>query len=247
MPKLFNFTTNRRGLLVYGGEASDDLGIVCTEAPAFERPTRKQTVYTVPGRNGSIIYQQNAWNDVTRTYKVFVADTADKDLVDIANGVGAWLNSKSGYNRLEDSFEPDVYRLAYYAGGDNIANSMMQYGSAVLRFTCRPERFYKDGENAIEVSNGDKIANDTRFASKPLIYIEGSGEISLSIDGATIAADIADYIYIDCESMNAYRQPAENMNANITGTFPTIAPGVSNISITGAVTKATITPRYFTI
>jgi len=247
MPKLFNFTTSRRGLLVYGGEASADFGIVLAEAPAFERPTRKQSVFTVPGRNGAIIQQENAWNDVSRVYKVWVADSADKDLTDTVDAVAAWLNSKTGYNRLEDNFEPDVYRLAYYSGGDSFTNDLTQYGEASLRFTCRPERFLKDADNELEVVNGSEIINETRFASRPLIHLEGSGLVSFSIEGVTITASIADYINIDCESMNAYREPAENMNANITGTFPTIGPGVANIGITGTVTRATIRPRYFTI
>lgn len=247
MPKLFNFTTSRRGLLVYGGEASADFGIVLAEAPAFERPTRKQSIFTVPGRNGAIIQQENAWSDVSRVYKVWVADSADKNLTDTVDAVAAWLNSKTGYNRLEDNFEPDVYRLAYYSGGDSFTNDLTQYGEASLRFTCRPERFLKDADNEIEVSNGQAIINETRFASKPLIHLEGSGIVTFSIQGVTITASIADYINIDCETMNAYREPAENMNANIAGTFPTIGPGVANIGITGTVTRATIRPRYFTI
>lgn len=247
MPKLFNFTTNRRGLLVYGGESSDDFGIVLSEAPAFERPTRKMSTYQVPGRNGAVVIPQDAWNDVTRSYKVWLADKADKDLVDVVNDFEAWLNSKSGYTRLEDSFEPDVYRLAYYSGGVSVSNSLMQYGEATIKFACRPERFYKDGEQALEVFGGSKIANPTRFDSKPLIHIEGSGAVTFSIEGVTITATLTDYINIDCETMNAYREPAENMNGVIGGTFPTIKAGVNAIGMTGAVTRATIVPRYFTI
>ncbi len=247
MPKLFNFTTNRRGLLVYGGEASADFGIVLAEAPTFERPTRKQSVFTVPGRNGAIIQQENAWNDVSRVYKVWVADSADKDLADTVNAVEAWLNSKTGYNRLEDNFEPDVYRLAYYSGGDSFTNDLTQYGEASLRFTCRPERFLKDADIELEVANGSELINETRFASRPLIHLEGSGLVSISIEGVTITASISDYINIDCETMNAYREPAENKNADITGQFPTMVPGLNHIGTTGTVTRATIRPRYFTI
>ena len=95
--------------------------------------------------------------------------------------------------------------------------------------------------------NGSKINNPTRFESKPLIHIEGSGAVSLSIEGVTITATISDYINLDCETMNAYRLPAENMNSYVGGTFPTVKEGVNSIGITGSVTSATITPRYFTI
>ena len=247
MAKLFNEFTNRRGLIVYGGEASSDYGMVVAEAPSFERPTRKQSVYTVPGRMGDVVFQQDAWNDVARTYQVWLADDAEKDLVDQVDAFEAWLNSQKGYQRLEDSFEPDVFRLAYYSGGIGVSNHIMQYGEATLTFTCRPERFYKSGEQPISVVNGDNINNPTRFASKPLIHIEGSGTVTISCGGKTMSASVTDYINIDCEQMNAYRLPAENKNSQISGSFPTIEPGINTVGITGTVSLCTITPRYFTI
>lgn len=247
MAKLFNEFTNRRGLIVYGGEASSDYGMVVAEAPSFERPTRKQSVYTVPGRMGDVVFQQDAWNDVARTYQVWMADDADKSLVDTVDAFEAWLNSQKGYQRLEDSFEPDVFRLAYYSGGIGVSNHIMQYGEATLTFTCRPERFYKSGEQPVTVVNGDKINNPTRFASKPLIHIEGSGTVTITCGGKTMSASVTDYINIDCEQMNAYRLPSENKNSQISGSFPVIEPGINTVGITGTVSLCTITPRYFTI
>ena len=247
MAKLFNEFTNRRGLIVYGGEASSDYGMVVAEAPSFERPTRKQSVYTVPGRNGAVVFQQDAWEDVVRSYQVWLADDAEKDLVDQVDAFEAWLNSQKGYQRLEDSFEPDVFRLAYYSGGIGVSNHLTQYGEATLSFTCRPERFYKSGEQPITVVNGDKINNPTRFAAKPLIHIEGSGTVTITCGGKTMSASVTDYINIDCEQMNAYRLPAENKNSQISGSFPTIEPGINTVGITGTVSLCTITPRYFTI
>ena len=247
MPDFLFNGTNRQGLIVYGGEASDDYGIVVSEAPVFDKPVRKTEVFNVPGRNGSILFQQSAFEDVTRTYKVWVSEGND-NLTTKVNAISAWLFSKTGYQRLEDSFEPDVFRLAYYSGGNEFANQLLMAAEADLSFTCRPERFYKDGENEITVSNGDKIFNVTRFASKPLIHIEGTGTVTVSIAGTTITAkDLVDYINIDCDRMDAYRLTSENRNDKISGTFPTIVPGQNTIGITGSVTKVTIVPRYFTI
>lgn len=248
MPELFNNDTNKQGLIVYGGESSSDYGMVVAEAPAYERPKRKETIYNVPGRNGSIIFQEDAWEDVNRSYKVWLAPSRTRTLTQRVDALEAWLNSKTGYVRLEDNFEPDVYRLAYYSGGDGFSNSLTQYGEATLSFTCRPERFLKSAESAITVTNGDSISNPTRYASKPLIHIEGVGTVKVSINGVTITAkDITDYINIDCYRMNAYRLASENKNSKVSGTFPKIEPGANSISITGTTTLVTITPRYFTI
>lgn len=248
MPNLFDEDTNTQGVIVYGGESSTDYGMVVSEAPAYERPKRKETIYNVPGRNGSILFQQDARENVNRSYKVWLAEDSTHTLVEIVDAVEAWLNSQIGYIRLEDNFEPDVYRLAYYSGGDGFSNNMIQYGEATLNFTCRPERFYKNAEAAVEVLNGDTMSNPTKFASKPLIHIEGTGIVTVSIGGETITAkDLVDYINIDCDRMDAYRLTSENRNNKISGTFPTIKPGSNVITITGSATKVEITPRYFTI
>ena len=246
MPKLFNIATNKRGLIVYGGESSSDYGMVVSEAPAYERPNRKQTIYTVPGRNGAVVFQDDAWEDVVRSYNVWIAEGVQPLSVKVS-AFEAMLNSMKGWQRLEDSFEPDVFRLAYYSGGNDFSNKMTQYGEATINFTCRPERFLKAGEQEVTVVNNQKIVNQTRFTAKPLIHIEGSGTVTVAIGGNTISASITDYINIDCETMNAYRLAAENKNSDISGSFPKIIPGENTVGITGTTTKVTIVPRYFTI
>jgi phage-related protein len=246
MPKLFNNGTNKQGLIVYGGESSADYGMVVSEAPAYERPNRKQTVYTVPGRNGAVVFQEDAWEDVQRSYNVWLAYDMNS-LADKLDAFEAMLNSMKGWQRLEDNFEPDVFRLAYYTGGDSFSNQMTAYGEATINFNCRPERFLKTGEFETAVVNATKLVNPTRFTAKPLIHIEGSGTFNVQIGGNTIVATMTDYINIDCETMNAYRLPAENKNADISGSFPIIKPGENIVGITGAPTKVTVVPRYFTI
>lgn len=249
MPKVFHSGTNKRGLLVYDGDASSDYGMVIAEAPSFDSPVRKQTIFNVPGRNGSIVFQQDAWEDVSRSYRVWI-DNGFDDLATRVRAFEGMLNSKSGYLRLEDSFEPEVYRLAYYAGGDDFSNVLTAYGEATIKFICRAEKFYKAGEMPIEVNNSDVIFNPTRYAAKPLIYIEGSGTINISMSGNTISAEVDDYITIDCESMNAYREAwgvKENKNDKISGSFLSVMPGDNTVGITGSATKVTVTPYFFTI
>ena len=246
MPNLFDKFTDKRGLFIFNGESSADFDLVVSEVPTFEKAGRKSSAFDIPGRNGSILYQQNAWNDVTRQYKIWAAVDDATKLPDKVNAFTAWLNSVTGYQRLEDSFEPEIFRLAYYNGGTNVSNNLMQYGEATISFTCRPERFYKTGEQVEDLSAGN-IYNPTRFEAKPLIHLEGSGNITVSIGGRSMVANVADYINIDCERMNAYRLPSENRNDKITGTFPNISPGVNVVGLSGSVTKATIIPRYYTI
>lgn len=248
MPKLFNSVTNKQGLFVFGGEASSDYGIVVAEAPTFERPVRKQNVFTIPGRSGVIIEQQDAWEDVSRVYKVWLTKEGKAPLNEAVNNFMAALNSQKGYVRLEDSFEPEVFRLAYYSGGNDVSNEMTQYGESSIKFTCRPERFYKNGEDELTITTGDKIYNPTKFMAKPLIHLEGTGTSTIIINGRAMSVTFANgYVNIDCDTMNAYRLPSENKNADITGVFPTLEPGTNTVTLGVTITACKIIPRFFTI
>lgn len=81
-------------------------------------------------------------------------------------------------------------------------------------------------------------------------FIFGDCEIHL--------AGLYDYMYIDCESMNAYREPGENLNPLVSVMdlygapsvkFPRLEKGATTVSRTGTdwITKLTITPRYWTL
>ena len=255
MPNVLN-GANKQGLIVFGGERSDNYGMVVSEAPSFERARRKQTVITVPGRTGDVVFQEDAWEDIPRPYNVFIAEDLQEDsggnisgtLAERVDEFEAMLNSKTGYQRLEDNFEPDIYRRAYYSGGDGFTNELLAIGRATINFTCDARRFLKSGDIPVSVTNGATLTNPTRFASKPIIHIEASNEtISVSIGGKTITAEVTDYINIDCERMNAYRLPVENKNDKISGSFPTIPSGSNTIGITGTYTKVEITPNWFTV
>ena len=115
MPKLFNEVTNKQGLIVYSGGASTDYGIVVSEAPAFEKPNKRLQVFNIPGRNGSVIIEDKSFDDTVRNYEVWLSDNEGLDLNETIYKVCEWLFSPSGYQRLEDSFEPDVFRLAYFS------------------------------------------------------------------------------------------------------------------------------------
>ena len=253
---IYSLLTNKQGLIVWGGESSTGYGMVVSEPPAYDKPVLKQTIYNVPGKNGAIIFDEGAYEDTTRKYKVFVLEDEEEEsggaitgtLVEKVADLSTWLFSKHGYTRLEDNFEPDVFRLAYYSGGNEFINRLMQAGSAELMFTCRAERFLKSGDSAETHSSGDTITNPTKYTAKPLIHIEGSGTVTVALGGNTMTAVLgtSDYIDIDCERMNAYKGTTLK-NDKISGDFPVIKSGANTLTTTGTITKLTITPRYFVL
>ena len=254
----FNSLTNKQGLIVWGGVDSTSYGIVVEECPAFDKPTKSTEVFNVPGRNGAIIRQDGSFDDVPKNYKVWIDENIQYDsggnvisgtLAERINNFTAALLSKNGWQKLEDNFEPDVFRLAYYSGGNEFSDELMMYGKATLKFTARAERFFKSGELPIAFAGGTTTFNNpTLFTSKPLWTVTGTGSVTLTSGGKTMAITLGtnESIQIDAERMNAY-YGSTNKNNQISGEFPVLAPGSNTISTTGTVSLAQFLPRYFTI
>ena len=84
--------------------------------------------------------------------------------------------------------------------------------------------------------------------NKNIIHIEGSGDGTLTVAGTLMEfTGIVDYLNVDSDIMDVYRQPTENRNSLMTGDFPVLPAGDSSVSFTGGITKVTITPRFWRI
>lgn len=238
-----------KGHIYWNNKDSYDLGIIVEQVPNLNKPQRKYDTYTVPGRSGVIIEQQDAYDNIEKSYNIwFAVDKFYKDLYSPqkAAQVASWLYSVNGYSRLEDNFEPDIYRKAYFVGPLNIENHMQKYGICEITFNCRPEHYLKVGESFIE--NPNILRNPTTFNAKPLIKVEGSGNVYFIIQGQRVdITGLQDYIYLDCDAQDAYRQPAENKNSMITGNFPIIYPGDNSVVKSSGITKLSIQPNYWTL
>ena len=234
-------------IINFAGVSSDNLRIRVERYPVRVLPERSQTTTEVPGRNGALLMVDGNWNNYDQEYEIFIS--AEKPgLVRAARAVAEWLEAPAGYQRLEDSYEPDVYRMAYYAGGQDIESILNRFGRATISFACEPQRFLKSGEVAKSFSAAGTLTNITKFDALPLITVYGTGAGTLTINDNTVSiSDIDEYVVLDCELMDAYKGTA-NKNGTVTLLeFPVLTPGENSISFTGGVTSVDIVPRWWTI
>lgn len=238
------------GSFTFAGASSSAYNVIVENVPAMNRPARKQTVIEVPGKSGDIIFPEDAWANIQQGYDIFKgtgAVAATKD----ARALISWLHGVKGYQRLTDSFDPEIFRLAYLDGDIEIENIRNNIWRARVNFSCRPERYLLTGETVTtKTSSGGTITNPTAYNSKPLVKITGSGAVTLTVGTYSLSiSNITDYINLDCETQDAYKTLAENQNSRVTITqgdsFPVLVPGSNTISWTGTVTKVEITPRWW--
>ena len=233
------------GVIIFNNKSSADCRIQVAHPPGYAYPERDYTITHIPGRNGDIIQDNGCYKNVERTYEVSF-DVPNEDFATYANAVSAWLHSTTGYARLEDSYEPNYYRMATYQESNIFENLYNQAGTATIVFECKPQRFLKTGDNIITIQNSLTIINPTGFEAYPLFKVTGTSGV-LTVNGNSITfSSIDDFVILDCELQDAYKENI-NKNSTISGTFPVSKTGSTTISWTGDISSVTMKPRWWTI
>ena len=233
------------GVIIFNNKSSADCRIQVAHPPGYAYPERDYTITHIPGRNGDIIQDNGCYKNVERTYEVSF-DAPNEDFATYANAVSAWLHSTTGYARLEDSYEPNYYRMATYQESNIFENLYNKAGTATIVFECKPQRFLKTGDNTITVQNSLTIMNPTGFEAYPLFKVTGTSGV-LTVNGNSITfSSIDNFVMLDCELQDAYKESI-NKNSTISGTFPVLKPGSNTIRWTGGISSVTMKPRWWTI
>lgn len=228
---------------VCGYEAAN---IVVQKYPERTIAKRKYDVVSVPGRNGDLYFSQDAFENVVQEYDVYISAEREK-LPPMARKAAEWLQAEPGYHELWDSYEPEIFRLAYYSGSENIENIFQRFGRMTLAFSCKPQRFLNSGKEAISFSAPEQLYNPTRYNARPAVTVFGTGSGTVTIGETTITlSGISEYIVIDSDLQDAYKGTL-NCNSKMTGEFPELLPGMNVISWTGDITGITIIPRWWTL
>lgn len=162
-------------MIIFNGVSSDEVGVIIEHHPSIVFPRRRVEVFQIPGRNGDRIIDQEVYDNYNQTYSVFFDSKFRGGLEAAIPKIASWLLSGTGYGRLEDSYYPEFYRMAYVPDVSEFLTHFTEYGRGTLTFSCMPERWYKQGEIEFEVQSGQILYNPSGFRAKPLIrWVNGS-------------------------------------------------------------------------
>lgn len=170
------------GKIIFGGVDSSDYGIYISGEGVYNAPERAVELVTVPGRNGAIALDQGRYNNIKVTYPAMVLEDDQENFRERLSEFRNAILSQKGYQRLEDSYHPDEYRMGVYASGLEVAKVFrkMRGGEFELTFNCKPQRWLSVGALPIPVDSGDVLQNPTVFDSSPLLEVEGYGTVSFN-------------------------------------------------------------------
>ena len=266
------------GSLTFYTKTAASLGLRIGGVDVYKTTGNNITTINVPGRIGQVIpvdYDLLLNNEI-REYAaaIYLRAASNADVEEAMIKIRDWLLNHPGYQTLTDSYEPSVYRRAFFSG-DLIPKrkGAGQNFEIPLRFSCDPRRYIANVPDTVMNMGAqgaltatitppfqDGIGLYIPEAPKPLIKFEGgwaNDPTTLTFTDSTYTEDYGHIsfdgnigtLYFDCETLNATSQPNGGVSLN-----SWITDAVGDLQLNKTVTymkrdnvdsKITITPRWW--
>lgn len=190
--------------LIYGGVNSADYDIYISGDGVYNAPERHVEMITVPGRDGLVALDMGRFENIEVVYPCGTFATTQEEF---SEKLSAWRNaimSLRGYQRLEDTYHPEEFREAVFMSAIEVEPvSYNRAGEFKLTFNCKPQRRLSVGDLPIPVDSGDVLENPSPFESRPLLEIEGHGDVNFNDYTVTVGdLYLGDTTILDAESTN---------------------------------------------
>lgn len=197
---------------------------------ATPRATEKVSIY---GANGSEIILDGAYESYERVFTFYVPK-----LIDISTIIEKFQPKDNviefGY-QLGSFFYADFVDASYSPNGPHA-------WALEVKLEMQPFRYQKNVQDVVLTGNGT-VTNTGTVYSEPVITLEGSGDVSLTIGQQTMYLTLDTKATIVCQHK---RQNVYDKNGNIKNTlrkrgpFFEIPVGRSGVSVSGNIRKITI-------
>lgn len=162
------------GRFILGGHSSDEWGMSISGAGTYSYPRRARELVSIPGRSGALIRDLGYYENVDISYNVSILENFEQNIRAFMN----FLQSQTGYIRLEDTYHPDVYRMVVSTKDIKVdaikPDQGMSYrgGNFVLTLNCKPQAYLKEGEKvALTITEAGTYTWHNKYESYPLIRI----------------------------------------------------------------------------
>lgn len=247
--------------LIFNGISTIDMGVRIQSPPVYEFSSKEYELLRIEGTSGNLVINKNTFRNVKRKYVLILGFGPDSPFVSNANMIVDWLMSANGYARLEDSYEPDYYRMALFEDSGEMPNIYDRATVLEVSFACKPQRYLKSGEVKKTIEQLDtfvKIINPTKYISLPEIVLDGDdieieffsrNDLGNPKNTSSINSSYDSEFIIDSELQDCYVEDKYvNNHVVLDNEFPKLYPGINWIKISGSILrKFEIKPRWWTL
>ena len=224
--------------IIWKGVNSDTItGLLISELPPITKPKMRTSSATIDGVDGDIISElgYEAYDK-----EVSIGLSYNYDINEV-------IKYFTGKGELVLSNESDKYYKAQIVESVDY-EKLINFKTAKVKFHCQPYKYLLNEtpvEVAITTETEVEVENKGLEKSKPIITLEGTGEIGLYVNGNQIftynfGEDTE--VVIDSEKQDAYLGSILK-NRQMLGEFPILEAGENTITWTGTITNIKIEPK----
>lgn len=214
---------------------------------AFPSPEADVEFVEVLGRDGDVAIDNERLKSTNFSLPIRLKLPPNKDINKVATDISNWLKGEIGWFPLRFSGSPDYEYIAMMYEQFDVQETLKQYGRTVLTFRLQPYK-RRIGQKTLIVTNGTTLSNTESRKAKPLIHIEGTGDINFkNNDEDWLKLRSVDrHITVDSDLMSVYKndEPQYNKMIDMKPMFPLLYKGNNKITWTGNVTRVEIQPRW---
>ena len=213
------------------------MGILISAMPDIMKPQRRETEITIPGRNGVLTIDEGTYEAYTLSVACGTRGTAR------LNEIVSWLD---GNGDLILSTEPDKVYKARIGNAISISDVIYLYTSFLVQFKVFPFKYSVDqADEELNLSVPTTIYNQGTIYSEPIITVFGTGNITVTINGASYTiSGIDGYVTINSEIQEVYKNNTNKNNSFLAMDFPRFQVGENTVSWTGNVSRIEIKPNW---
>ena len=227
----------RNYVIINGVNSTTINGLAINEMPPITKPSIRTNTEEIDGRDGDIVTRLG-YSAYDKEMTIGLYGSYDLDaIMSYFNQSGTIIFSTESdkYYNFEILEQIDYEKL-------------LKFKTATITMHCQPFK-YEVNETPITLSSGNNtVKNKGNIYAKPIIYIKGSGTITISLNGNQIfSLDLGtttSEMTIDIEKLEAY-DPSDNslLNRKVTGDYDDFKLEVGNntINLNGTITTANIT------
>lgn len=222
-----------------GKNSFADFGVYIEKRPIIPSPERRVSYFTMPGRSGSLRYDEGSYEDITLSVSCGIVGNID----DKISRIKAWL-FESGEADLVFSFSPYRKYIAQVANRIDFEIALKRISTFAILFHCHPFQYAVNNVPLTVTTSGTNLINTGSIASEPVIEVFGSGDAVLNIGLQTLELkNISEKIIINAVLQEVYSEDFQNRNNLMQSEFPVLSVGDNEILWTGNITKLVITPN----
>jgi len=188
-------------------------GIHFLDFPKFEYGEEIIESISVLGRAGNLSVRTGRYTDTRITNLIEFESETLEEFEEKAEEIRKWLrkSKKVSYTDKEDKY----FVVKNVEIGD-VKRKYGLWGNLTFVFVCEPFAYCESANRAIDHS---KLLGNPGIFSQPIYLLTGEGSCTLTVNGKSITANVAQNLTIDTERMISYREDGTLQNTAISGNY----------------------------